>query len=270
MSRVIGKLSRIFLVIGLFAIIFLILALLVVTSFSFLFESFFNNTHPLAEWIMSNFFDLKNLHQMFSLAHFIKIGINLVILIAKNIIFSPILFMCIAVITLIILQALRANKISKMILRADNMPNDYKFEAPKSDHPKTSMILKIVLAGLLAIIFIVCVVAKDVPKFAIIVELINKAAIILSNVRQGLSSGIVFGSVLSIIHLALQVIPYLIYTSLFLVIQTSCVFGIISVFTGGRSDEIKELDETVEQKSRFAKVREMEESEELDELSQLF
>ncbi len=270
MNNVIGKLSRVLLTIALITIIFLVFALLAVTFLGFVFDAFFKlRPDPMIRWLLAIVF--KEPMRMFSLAHFISIAFDFIIWICKNLVFLPVVFMCIAIIILMILQAYRTSKIKKIILRADNMPNSYKFELPKSEHPKTSLVLKIALTGLLAVIFIVCAIARDIPEVAAFTSFMKTVALpTIEQIQYGFSLSSIISLILSIVAFILDMIPYVIYTSLFATLQASCVIGAFVLFTGGRSDEVKELNETVEQKSRFAKIREMEENDEVDELSQLF
>lgn len=260
MNNVVGKISRVLLVVTLFSIISLVLALLFVTFLGFLYNTIFqhNVIHSEATWLLALMF--KNLHHIAILV--LNVVFELIILVCKNIIFLPVVFMCLAVLLLILLQARRTRKIKKMILMADNMPNSYKFEAPKTVHPRTSLILKIALAISLVLIFTICNFAQEIAEFSINPQIVN--------VILPLLNGFSFIDILSSISYAFEIITCIIYVMLFSSIKAACVVGIFVVFTGGRSEEVKELSETIEQKSRFAKIREMEESDEIDELSQLF
>lgn len=261
MNNVIGKISRVLLVITLFTIISLIFTLLSVTFLGFLYNSIFQNTSIRTEAAMLLFSAFTNIPSTGAII--VNIVFDLINVICKNIIFLPVVFMCLAILLLIILQARRTRKIKKMILKADNMPNNYKFEAPKTEHPKTSLFLKIALAVLLVLIFIICNFAQEIAEFSIYPP-------ILDAILPMIDAGFNLNSILHIISCIFEIITSIIYVILFSTIKTVCVLGVFVIFTGGRSDEVKELKETVEQKSRFAKIREMEENDELDELSQIF
>ncbi len=173
--------------------------------------------------------------------------------------FIPICAICVLIATVVYIQVMSTRRIEKLILKADNMPNNYSFEAPEYKKPRLRLFVKIVSILALCIMITVCAL---MICFFISCFFIRFGALIYNIIA--FTNWL--GFVINLIDMLIALTYYMIFSA----IAFASVLGAISILIGGRSSQVDELALVLNQKSQFAKIRKMEENDEVDEISQLF
>ncbi len=168
--------------------------------------------------------------------------------------FLPICTLSIISIVFISLQTKRILALEKIVMKADDIPNSYRFTPPNTTKSKKPFVIKILIISVLALISLVSMIGAEGAIIRIILEIISNP-----NVPKSQE-----------IYFALNIITMVLYALLFAFISISAILGGACIFIGGRSSHVNELEKVLIQKSNFAELRAQEENDELDELSQIF
>ena len=224
MSSVFGKILRVSLVVVLIAVMCttLVLLALQLTSSILNFERFFSVTCYIPF--------------VFSIAYCLPIDI-----------------ICIISIVLVALQTKRVVTLEKLVLKADNIPNDFRFTPPETKKSVKPIILKVIIFLSLIAIVAVCILGMHIAFLQLLLDVIYIIGILYVD-----------------LYLSFDALIMLTYVILFVLIIVACALGGASIFIGGRRAQVNELERVLIQKSQFAEIRAKEESEEFDELDQIF
>ncbi|MBQ8545389.1 MAG: hypothetical protein IJ437_00410 [Clostridia bacterium] len=165
----------------------------------------------------------------------------------------PIDIICIISIILVALQTKRVVTLEKLVLKADNIPNDFRFTPPNTSKSKKPIILKVVIFAILIGIAAVCIIGMHIAFMQLLLDIIYIIGILYVD-----------------LYISFDALIMLTYIVLFVLILVACSLGGASIFIGGRRGQVNELESVLIQKSQFAEIRAKEENEDFDELDQIF
>lgn len=168
--------------------------------------------------------------------------------------FIPICILSIISIVFVSLQTKRILALEKIVIKADNIPNDYRFIPPSTTKSKKPRNVKIIIASALAIVLIFSILGCNGSILRIVLEIILNPEVPQSEKT----------------FFALNITILVLYALLYIAIGFSAALGGACIFIGGRSAHVDELEKVLVQKSNFAELRAREENDDLDELSQIF
>ena len=175
-------------------------------------------------------------------------------LIYRIICFLPICALSIICIVFVSLQTKRILALEEIVIKADNIPNDYRFTPPNTTKSKKPRVVKILIIVALALVFIFAVLGSQGAILRIVLEIVLNPEVPQSEKT----------------FFALNITILVLYALLYIAIALSASLGGACIFIGGRSAHVDELERVLVQKSNYAELRVREENDDLDELSQIF
>ena len=166
----------------------------------------------------------------------------------------PICTLAIISIILVSLQTKRILALEKLVLKADDIPNNYRSVPPCTQKSKRPRAVKIIVIAILAIVLLICILGSQAAIIRTVLEIILNPDVPDSEMT----------------FFVLEIIVLILYALLFILIGISTVLGGACIFIGGRSSHVDELERVLVQKSNYAELRAREENDDYDELSQIF
>lgn len=165
----------------------------------------------------------------------------------------PIDIICIFSIIMVAWQTKRVVTLERLVLRADNIPNSFRFTPPSVKKSKKPIVLKIIIFAILIGIAAICILGMHIALFQLLLDIIY-----------------IIGIMYVDIFLTLDALTMLTYIVMLVLILAACALGGACIFIGGRREQINELESVLVQKSKFAEIRAKEENEDFDELDHIF
>ena len=160
----------------------------------------------------------------------------------------PICTLAIISIIFVSLQTKRIFALEKIVLKADDIPNNYRFTPPHTTKSRKPFVVKVLIITVLSFILLICILGSQSAITRTVLEIILNPDVPDSEMT----------------FFVLEIVILVLYALLFILIGISAILGGACIFIGGRSSHVDELERVLIQKSNYAELRAREENDDYD------